>query len=215
MYEIRATKLEKPSGNVVGLASMAVDDKFAFNSIRIIKNSDVEKGFYVSMPGYKSKSGEHIDFFHPATDEMRRAVYEAVLLAYETGQNVNIGNEETEISTYVIDVHEFGEVRANIMVVCDKDFVCNTISLREDLRLGEEENLYVAMPHYYTKEGIYKTYVGTISRDFYKEFESDVMRKYEFSVEKAAERQKTDKTPEENKGISAVADKIDPKPASR
>lgn len=213
MYEVKATKFEKPLENVVGLASMVVDDKFTFNDIKIIKSNDVEKGLFVSMPGYKSKSGEHIDFFHPTTKEMYSAVNEAVLRAYEMGQNINIGNKETKINSYVVDAHDFGKVRANVTVSFDEDFECSTISLREDPRFGEEENLYVARPHYYTKSGMYKPYVD-MSRDFFKEFESDIMKKYQAAVEKTAERQKAGII-EENMTVTVGGEKTAYKPTSR
>lgn len=214
MYEIRTTKPENAEENAVGLASIVVDNKISFNGIRIIKSDDVEKGLFISMPGFKNKSGEHTDFFYPATKEMYASVNEAVLLSYETGQSIRIGSKETKINTYVADAEDFGTVRANITLVCDKDFVCSTISLREDQRFGEEGNLYVAMPHY-EKEGMYKPYVETISREFYKELESDIMKKYQTSIENTAERQKTGVMSEQNMTVTTGRDKASPTPASR
>lgn len=221
MYEVRATKLEEPTGNVVGLASMVVDNKFAFNSIKIIKNNDESKGLFVSMPSYRSKSGEYIDFFHPTTKEMYAAVQEAVLLAYASGQTVNIGeNEKTNITTYV-EAHDYENSKGRVTMFLDKNFVCNTIHVKEDGR--NEGNLFVAMPSYQAKDGTYKSYCNPVSKEFYEEFNKDIMQKYEASVAKAAEKYQVSIKPEE-KDISVAAPNVPspnapspsvPKPTSR
>lgn len=205
MYEVRATKLEQPTGNVVGLANMVVDGKFAFNSIKIIRNNDESKGLFVSMPSYRSKSGEYIDFFHPTTKEMYDAVQEAVLLAYESGQNVTIGeNEKTNITTYV-EAHDYENSKGRVTMFLDKNFVCNTIHIREDGR--NEGNLFVAMPSYPTKDGTYKNYCNPVSKEFYEEFNKDIMQKYEASVAKAAEKYQVNIKPGEQ-DISVAAPNV-------
>lgn len=223
MYEVRATKLENTEGNVVGLASMVVDEKFAFNSIKIVKSNDEKKGLFVSMPSFKSKSGEYVDFFHPTTKEMYSAVQEAVLLAYNSGEKVTIGKEETKITTYV-EAHDHENSKGKVTMFFDKEFVCNTIQVREDGREGNEGNLFVAMPSYQSKDGEYKNYCNPISKKFYEDFNRDVMEKYEASVAKVAEKHSISIKPED-KNVSVattpnaetpnVAAPNVPKPASR
>lgn len=218
MYEVRATKLEEPTGNVVGLASMVVDDKFAFNSIKIIRSNDEKKGLFVSMPSYKSKSGEYVDFFHPTTKEMNSAVQEAVLLAYNSGEKVTIGKEETNITTYV-EAQDRENSKGKVTMFFDKEFVCNTIQVREDGREGNEGNLWVAMPSYKSNDGEYKNYCNPISKEFYEKFNKEVMEKYDASVEKAAEKHSISIKPEDkNVSVAATPDVAAPnvpKPASR
>lgn len=179
MYEVRATKLENENSNVIGLASMVVDSKFAFNSIRIIKSDNVERGFFVSMPSYKKKDGTYVDLFHPVTSDMTNALCSAIQKSLELGgEVVTIGAEPSQITTRVSSVNYDSQVGK--VTLYAGDMVCDSIALRK----SAEDKLFISYPSYPTKKvdengnTIRSNYCNPISADFRTQLNESIINQY-------------------------------------
>lgn len=75
-------------------ASITFDDCFVVRGLKIINGS---QGFFVSMPSRKRKDGGYQDIAHPINNEMRKAIEDKVLDAFESELNKN-GPETTPVS---------------------------------------------------------------------------------------------------------------------
>lgn len=71
---------DKDHGKLLGFASVNLGGVFAVNGIRIY---NADKGPYIAMPGAKGRDKKHHDVCCPTTKEMRQALNEAVLNAYQ------------------------------------------------------------------------------------------------------------------------------------
>ncbi len=183
MFEVRVTKLEtKEDSNVIGLASMVVDGKFAFNSMRVIKSDNTERGFFVSMPSYKTKDGKYVDFFYPVSSMMTDSIAAAVGKAMETGAPVTIGEGETQVSSFVTPTHYQNNptqvAKANLRF---GDMICNSVILRR----SAEGNVFVSYPSYESKsqkneDGSPKriSYCNPITAEFRNILSDDLIDKY-------------------------------------
>lgn len=69
-----------PQGNLVGNASVIVNDSFAVEGLKICSG---EKGLYVNMPAVQGKDGRWRDTFKPITKEARNQLNMAILDAYD------------------------------------------------------------------------------------------------------------------------------------
>ena len=67
-------------GKLLGFASVNLGGVFAVNNIRIYGS---EKGPFVAMPSTKGQGGRYHDICCPTTKEMRTALENAVLEAYQ------------------------------------------------------------------------------------------------------------------------------------
>lgn len=187
MFEIKVTKLENSESNVIGLASMVVDGKFAFNSMRVIQSENAQRGFFVAMPSYKTKDGNYVDLFKPITSEMSNAIADAVGKAMETGNKVTIGNGETHISTFVTPVHykDNEAMAAKVSMRCG-DMVCDSIAIRKSM----EGNMFVGYPSYESKtldadgKPERKNYCNPITAEFRTTLSDNIMSQYDIAMTK-------------------------------
>lgn len=187
MFEVKVTKLNNPESNVIGLASMVVDGKFAFNSIRVIASDNAQRGFFVSMPSYQTKDGNYVDLFKPITSEMSNAIANAVQTAMETGSSVTIGNGETKISTFVQPVHYSNNesMVAKVNLKCG-DMVCDSIALRKSI----EGNVFIGYPSYEKKQPdengnpVRVSYCNPTTAEFRTALTENVLAQYEATHKK-------------------------------
>jgi len=71
----------EPKGNLVGFASLRINDCFVIDDFRVLQN---DKGIYVGMPSKPDKSSKtgYRDTARPVTKEFRTELTEAVTTAY-------------------------------------------------------------------------------------------------------------------------------------
>lgn len=74
-----------------GVVTVTFDDAFVVHDIRVIEG---ENGIFVAMPSKKMPNGGFRDIAHPIHQDMRKAVEDAIIKAYqkalETQQPENI-----------------------------------------------------------------------------------------------------------------------------
>ncbi|MBQ9680589.1 MAG: SpoVG family protein [Ruminococcus sp.] len=68
-----------PRNNLVGFATVTINDSFAVENIRVCKG---EKGLYVNMPSQQDSQGNWRDVFKPITAESRKLLISAILNGY-------------------------------------------------------------------------------------------------------------------------------------
>jgi stage V sporulation protein G len=71
----------EPKGNLVGFASLKINDSFVIDDFKILQN---DKGLFVGMPSKPDKSSKtgYRDTARPITKEFRAELTEAVTTAY-------------------------------------------------------------------------------------------------------------------------------------
>lgn len=201
MYRISVKKLE--DDKVLGLASINVDGKFVFNNIRLMKSSNMESGFYLSMPSYKNKDGEWKSLFNPMTRDMNDVLNKACAKALESNKDVMFGPENIDINI-VAKESKLKNVKGDVTMYVGGDFVCDSIHIKENSATKE---LYVAMPSYKNKDGEYKDYCHPITAEYKTEFDNNALDIYTCVVDMKKEQveksmQVVDK-PEKTKDKSA------------
>ena len=75
---VRVTPVEYAGSNVVGFASITLDDSFAVGNVSVVEGRN---GAFVAMPSYKA-GNKYKDVCFPITKEFREKVNEAVLDTY-------------------------------------------------------------------------------------------------------------------------------------
>lgn len=83
--DIRIRKVTK-EGKLKGIVSITIDDAFVVHDIKIIEG---EKGVFIAMPSRKSPDGTYRDVAHPITSEVREALSQEILTAFD-----NLPDEE-------------------------------------------------------------------------------------------------------------------------
>ncbi len=85
-------KLSKKEGNIKALASVNINECLAITNIKVM---DSEKGIFISMPSYKTQSGEYKKICFPVTKEFREQLHNAILEQYILEQ-ATAEKQETE-----------------------------------------------------------------------------------------------------------------------
>jgi DNA-binding cell septation regulator SpoVG len=192
MYEMRVTKLENRTDKVMGLATLVVGGKFAFNSIKVVKSDNTERGFFLSMPSYKCKDGTYKEFFHPVSTEMVNSMCAAVSRAMNTGEKVSFGSvDEVKISTFV-DACDFGAEKGKVSMRVGKDLVCDTIKVMEN---GEGRK-FVSMPSVKGGDGEYRQICNPVTAEFRSELYEDILKKQDMSYNAKLNNSRQAETPQ-------------------
>ena len=82
--DIRVRKVTR-QGKMRAVVSVTFDDEFVVHDIKVIEG---ERGLFIAMPSKKSADGEYRDIAHPINSEMRSALQEAILKAYDEAADV-------------------------------------------------------------------------------------------------------------------------------
>ena len=78
-FTVRVTPFEREGSNMVGLASIVLNDSFAVSNVSVVEGKN---GMFVAMPSYKA-GNKYRDVCFPITKEFRERVNDAVLDAYQ------------------------------------------------------------------------------------------------------------------------------------
>lgn len=156
-YEVNVSRLENPSGNVRGFASVVFNNCFKVSNIAIVEGR--EENLFVSMPRYATSKGDedYKDVCNPITKEFREELFNALLDTYEElepGEHSKtyVGRDEKkEPLVFNVKVTPFEREGSNIRglarIYLEDSFVVNNVSLLEG-----KKGLFVAMPSYKTKQ---------------------------------------------------------------
>lgn len=107
--DVRITKVEGDE-KLRGFAALVLDDCFVVGDLRVLEGED---GFYVAMPSKRKRDGSFKDIAYPLANEVREAIEERVLLAYEAATGTRTlsrieRGEATLVRADLLGVEEFG-----------------------------------------------------------------------------------------------------------
>jgi stage V sporulation protein G len=107
--EVRITKVEGDD-KLRAFAALVLDDSFIVGDLRVLEN---EEGYFVAMPSKRKRDGTFKDIAYPLNNDVREAIEQRVLLAYETttGNRAISRLEQGEAATIrpdLLTVQDFG-----------------------------------------------------------------------------------------------------------
>lgn len=202
-YSVKCTPIKNGSYNVVGLASVVIDDKLMVSNIQLVERNN---NFEVHYPSRKSKKTDtgYMTIAYPADQKLKRSMLNAIIKSYKK----NGGKEDFETDTVF-------DLRTNVKP-CDRDslrglcrvslsendeFCINDIMLREG-----SKGIYIDFPSYRTskvdEEGktVYNDVISPFSKEFYAELKDVLIANYEDKISmdhEPSELSKEDMTEEE------------------
>jgi stage V sporulation protein G len=103
--DVRITKIEGDE-KLRAFAAIVLDDCFLVGDLRVVEGED---GYFVAMPSKRKRDGSFKDIAYPLNNDIRLAIEEKVLLAYETAT----GNRALSR----IEQGEAGPVRPDLLSV--------------------------------------------------------------------------------------------------
>ena len=187
-YQIKVNKLENPTGNVMGYASVVFEESLKVARIAIVKNKS--GGLFVSMPHYATSNPneEYKDICNPITKEFRAELYDGILSVYENMDQMEeatktFGNQETELKIEVRATtleKSDSKVKGLARMYINDCFVINNISLIEG-----KNGLFVSMPSYKTNQkdaqgkAIYQDLVYPVTKEFREKMIGEIKSAYE------------------------------------
>lgn len=71
-------------GKLKAYVTVTFDDCFVIHNVKIIEG---KTGVFIAMPSRKTKTGEYKDIAHPISPEFRTRLQDAIVVAYERGDN--------------------------------------------------------------------------------------------------------------------------------
>lgn len=216
-YEVNVSRLENPSGNVRGFASVVFNNCFKVSNIAIVEGR--EENLFVSMPRYATSKGDedYKDVCNPITKEFREELYDALLDTYaelEPGEHSKtyVGRDEKkEPLGFSVKVTPFEREGSNIRglarIYLEDSFVVNNVSLLEG-----KKGLFVAMPSYKTKQtdkegkSEYQDICYPVTKAFREKLYGAVTEAYELA-KAGQEKQQTSEKPEEKEKAASKDEK--------
>ena len=81
--DIRIKKITG-EGNLVGYATITLENCFVVHNIKIIEGKD---GLFIAMPRRKTASGEYKDIAHPIKTDFREKIQAEILKALNDGNS--------------------------------------------------------------------------------------------------------------------------------
>lgn len=78
--DIRVRLVNNNNDKLKAVASITIDDEIVVHDIKVINGKD---GYFLSMPSRKTNEGEFKDIVHPIKTEVREALKEKIIAAYE------------------------------------------------------------------------------------------------------------------------------------
>lgn len=187
-YEVRASNVENGTGNVVGMATIVIEDKFAVSNIRIIQKE--EGALSVMYPARKSNKTDsgYMNIVHPYTSELSYSLKDAILEAYVTGEHKVVETEavfklETKVNLFEKEsLKAFCEVK-----FCDEnEFAIHDITIRQ----GDGKDAFVAMPTYKKNDGSFGEICNPITKEFREELCNSLLDNYEKALNKENNKEK-------------------------
>lgn len=78
--DIRVRLVNNNNDKLKAVATITIDDALVVHEIKVINGKD---GYFLSMPSRKTNEGEFKDIVHPIKTEVREALKDQIIAAYE------------------------------------------------------------------------------------------------------------------------------------
>lgn len=189
-YEVRTSKVENGTNGVVAMATIVIEDKFAVNNIRLVHKPEEDKYavYYPSRKTTKTDSG-YMNICHPYSAELSQQLKEAILTAYNTGENQIVEND----TEFKLDVNVTPYEKDSLIGLCnvkfskDNEFAIKDITLRKTA----EDKEMMCMPSYKKKDESYGDVCNPITKEFREELNNAVMEAYKVAKTQSNEKSAT------------------------
>lgn len=186
-YTIKVSEVNKES-NIRAMATVVFDDSFKVGSIAVVERKDGE--LFVAMPQFRSsgkdKHGNDVykSVCNPITKEFRQELFDNILATYASEQKERtIDTKDGRNLQFKVSVNPFERQGSNIRgigrIYLNDNFVVNNVSV-----LQGQENLFVAMPSYKTKQkdeqgkAIYQDVCYPVTKEFREVLYGEVINSY-------------------------------------
>jgi len=207
-YSIRANEIKgnvrqqgENASHLRGFATLIIGNDFKISNIAILESN--EGKLFVSMPRYKSsdkdEKGENVykDVCNPITKEFREELYDNILEAFEKAKCADKteevkGQEGIEMPSFSVSVTPFEREGSNIRglarIYFEDCFIVNNVSILQ----GKENNLFVAMPSYRTKQvdenqkPVYQDVCYPVTKEFREKLYGELISSYQEAKDKVA-----------------------------
>lgn len=97
-FTVRVTPFEREGSNMVGLASIVLDESFSVGNVSVVQGKN---GMFVAMPSYKAGNSRYRDVCFPVTKEFREKVNKAVLETYEQEKEKAVHEGQERVSQQI------------------------------------------------------------------------------------------------------------------
>lgn len=204
-YSVRANEVQGNEGNLRGFVTVVFGDSFKISNIAILESN--EGKLFVSMPRYKSNerggNGATVykDVCNPITKEFHDELYDNILEAFDKVQNQNKaegkgGHDSVEMPAFSVSVtpyeREGSNIRGLARIYFEASFVVSNVSILQ----GKEDNLFVAMPSYRTKQiddknkPVYQDVCYPVTKEFREKLYGELILAYQQAKDKVEEQAK-------------------------
>ena len=112
--DVRITRIDGDE-KLRAFAAIIIEDSFLVGDLRVVEGED---GYFVAMPSKRKRDGSFKDIAYPLNNDVREAIEQRVLLAYETAT----GNRALSR----IEQGESGPVRPDLLGVEEFGFTPKT-----------------------------------------------------------------------------------------
>ena len=107
-FTVRVTPFEREGSNMVGLASIVLNDSFAVSNVGVVQGKN---GIFVAMPSYKA-GNKYRDVCFPVTKEFREKVNNAVLETFHQAKE-KAAQEGQERASRQFETDDRGYLKAS------------------------------------------------------------------------------------------------------
>ena len=181
-YGVKCTPIKNGSYNVVGLASVVIDEKIMVSNISLVQNDNNFEVHYPSRKSNKTNTG-YTTIAYPADTKLKRKLMSAIISSYKKGgDKVSFDNDTPYKLTTKVNVFERDNIRGlcRISLSENEEFRLNDIMLREG-----SKGVFVDFPSYKTNkvddEGniIYNSVINPFTKEYYAEIKDLLISQYE------------------------------------
>ena len=181
-YSVKCTPIKNGAYNVVGIASVVVDDKLMVNNIQLVQNDNNYEVHYPSRRSKKTNTG-FTTIAYPADQKLKKKIMSAIISSYKkNGERIDINTDTPYELTTKISPFERDNIRGfcRISFSENNEFRFNDIMLRDS-----SKGIFVDFPSYKTNKvdedgnTVYNSVINPFTKEFYAEIKDILISEYE------------------------------------
>ena len=182
IYGVKCTPIKNGSYNVVGLASIVLDNKIMVSNIQLVQNDNNYEVHYPSRKSNKTNTG-YMTIAYPADAKLKKKLMSAIISSFKKGgEKVEFENETPFQLSTKVKVFERDSIRGLCRVSLSEndEFRLNDIMLRDS-----SKGVFVDFPSYKSnkvdEEGnpVYNSVINPFTKEFYAELKDALLSQYD------------------------------------
>ena len=185
-YGVKCTPIKNGAYNVVGLASVVIDEKLMVSNIQLVQNDNNFEVHYPARKSTKTNTG-YTTIAFPADAKLKKKLMSAIISSYKKGGSKVSFDTDTpyKLSTRV-KVFERDNIRGlcRVSLSENEEFRFNDIMLRDG-----SKGVFVDFPSYKTNKAddegntIYNSVINPFTKEYYAELKDLLISQYEECLE--------------------------------